>query len=217
MLGNLSPEEKWLLVGGAAVVVIAVFLHAKGSTSAPAAAQAQGSTTPPTSAISTGDLASFESAITAQQDAFLQKIQAGVAATTPSGSGTTTQTSPPPAVAPVSGGTPTVTPEPTPTPTPPATTTPPPTSEAISPAAVGAYAIVPGPGGTGLAELGQITGAGGQYTGENVSGGAPVYALVGGSWVQGFDAAQLPPGTRLATPVTNAGQIVPGQTTETLP
>lgn len=222
---NLSPEEKWLLIGGAAVVVIAVFLHAKSSSPTTTGAQSSGSTTPPTSAISTGDLANFESAITAQQDAFLQQLQSTLTQTTPTSSGTTTQTSPTPPVTTVTG-----TPAPT-TPTTSATTpttgtattssTPPasptPTTDnAPSAASLGAEALVPGPGGSELAVLGQISGAGGQYTGENVAGGAPVYALVNGSWVQGFDAAQLPPGTPLATSLSNAGQIVPGTTTETL-
>jgi hypothetical protein len=61
--------------------------------------------------------------------------------------------------------------------------------------------------GEGITILGTITGAGGQYTGENVSGGAPVYALIDGMWRQGFNAKTLPVGTPLATLTTFLGNI----------
>jgi hypothetical protein len=58
--------------------------------------------------------------------------------------------------------------------------------------------------------LGRITGAGGQFKGENVAGGAPVYAHIGNQWVQGFDVSALPTGTELGTPSQFSGYIVPG-------
>lgn len=220
---NLSPEEKWLLIGGAGVVAIAVFLHAKSSSSAAVAPASSGSTTTPTAPISTGTLANFQSALTAQQDAFLSQIQSMLSQSTPAAPGTTTQTSPQPTVTTIGGQSSPSSSGGASSPAPsavvsqaPATTTPPPSSDTVSAASAGALAIVPGPGASALAVLGQISGSGGQYTGENVKGGAPVYALVNGSWVTGFDAAQLAPGTPLATSITNAGSIVPGSTTETL-
>ncbi len=52
-----------------------------------------------------------------------------------------------------------------------------------------------------LTTLGTV-GPGGLFTGHNVAGGAPVYAVLGpyGTAVQGFDAKELAPGTRLVTP-----------------
>lgn len=47
-------------------------------------------------------------------------------------------------------------------------------------------------------------GAGGKYSGGQVTGGAPVYALEGTAygpvWEQGFNMAQLPAGTKIGTP-----------------
>ena len=56
------------------------------------------------------------------------------------------------------------------------------------------------------------------YSGYNVTGGAPVYANVGGQWKLGVPASQLPVGTQLATPVASAGNIntSAGVTTERL-
>ena len=234
---KLSPEEKWLLVGGAAVVVVAIIAKAHFSpSSSTTPASASGSTTAPTAAISTGDLASFESSITAQNDAFITQLQALLSGTSASSTGTTTTTrgtttptSTPPTVTTVSGWVPSftgtaplipVTSQPT-SQSPSgsgggASSSPPSSSVDVSPASVGAMAFVPGPGGSELAEIGQISGSGGQYTGENVRGGAPVYAYMNGAWVQGFDAAQLHKGTPLATPLSNVAQIVRGTVTEAL-
>lgn len=235
---QISPQEKWLLLGGGVIVVIAVFLHAKGSasTTSSAGAVASGSTNA-TAPISTGSLANFESALTSQQDAFLSQLQATLARPAPSGSGTTTQTSPAPTVTTL-GGTSTgsgsssagssssgsssagsssagssagSTRQQSSTPV---SSSPAPTAESAS--SSGAYALVPGAGGSEFAVLGRL-GSGGQYSGANVSGGAPVYALVHGSWIQGFDAAQLPAGTPLATPTAYAGHIIAGSGSETLP
>jgi hypothetical protein len=56
------------------------------------------------------------------------------------------------------------------------------------------------------------------YSGYNVTGGAPVYANVGGQWKLGVPASQLPVGTQLATPVASAANIntAAGVTTEPL-
>lgn len=47
-------------------------------------------------------------------------------------------------------------------------------------------------------------GAGGKYSGHQVTGGAPVYALVGTGfgpvWEQNFDMSKLPAGTKIGTP-----------------
>ena len=66
--------------------------------------------------------------------------------------------------------------------------------------------------------LGQISGAtgSGTYTGYNVSGGSPVYAFVGGQWVQGYNPKTLPFGTELATPSEYAGMITGPVVTEQL-
>lgn len=57
--------------------------------------------------------------------------------------------------------------------------------------------------GRGVLTFATITGPGGKYTGGNVAGGAPVYALVntgfGPVWEQGKDFATLPAGTKIGT------------------
>jgi hypothetical protein len=68
--------------------------------------------------------------------------------------------------------------------------------------------------GEGVTILGTMQG-GGKYTGENVGGGAPVYALINGKWQQGFDANSLPAGTPLATLDTFA-PLIGGYATEML-
>lgn len=59
------------------------------------------------------------------------------------------------------------------------------------------------PAGQGMLTFATITGPNGKYQGGNVSGGAPVYALVntgfGPVWEQGKDFASLPAGTKVAT------------------
>ncbi len=63
-----------------------------------------------------------------------------------------------------------------------------------------------------VTKLGTV-GKGGKYTGEQVAGGAPVYAEVGGQLVQGFDLKKLAPGTALYTlpnMVSPAGQPATG-------
>jgi hypothetical protein len=54
--------------------------------------------------------------------------------------------------------------------------------------------------------IGSIT-APSTYTGYNVTGGAPVYALINGQWKIGVPAANIPVGTQLATPVGSATAI----------
>ena len=65
--------------------------------------------------------------------------------------------------------------------------------------------------------LGSITGAN-TFTGYNVSGGAPVYADVNGTWRIGLPASQIPVGSQLATPAAAASSInvSGGQVTEPL-
>ncbi|HZS14876.1 MAG TPA: hypothetical protein VFC09_09785 [Candidatus Dormibacteraeota bacterium] len=72
------------------------------------------------------------------------------------------------------------------------------------------------PASAGLAVIGAITGAGGQYSGLNVAGGVPVYAETGGQWVQGFNAKGLPVGTPIATLSSFHQYEVPGQVTENI-
>jgi hypothetical protein len=64
------------------------------------------------------------------------------------------------------------------------------------------------PGLAALSVLGAV-GAGGKFTGHNVINGAPVYAILPqyGVAVRGFNAKNLPPGTRLATLKQFAGDI----------
>ena len=75
----------------------------------------------------------------------------------------------------------------------------------------GAYPVLAQPG-TSMDILGTITGRGGQFTGGNVAGGAPVYAYINGTWQQDYNSKTLPIGTPLATPTTFQGNIVPGAT-----
>lgn len=81
---HLSTEEKWLLAGGAAVVALLVVAHARSSstssTSSTAAAAAGTSTAAPGTSV--GTLASFETSLTAQQDAFLAQIKSALSGTT---------------------------------------------------------------------------------------------------------------------------------------
>lgn len=56
----------------------------------------------------------------------------------------------------------------------------------------------------------------GSYTGYNVGGGAPVYALVGGQWKINTQPSQWGPNTELATPQQYAYEISQGTTTEHL-
>lgn len=66
-------------------------------------------------------------------------------------------------------------------------------------------AFLPGYGANAAAvqQVGTV-GAGGKYSGHQVTGGAPVYALVGTKfgpvWEQNFNMAQLPAGTKIGTP-----------------
>lgn len=80
-----------------------------------------------------------------------------------------------------------------------------------------AYPLVGEPG-SAFAVLGQITGSGGIYTGENIGGGAPVYYQVPGTnqWVQNLDPNKVPVGTKLATPQQFSQYIVNGTVTEDL-
>ena len=57
--------------------------------------------------------------------------------------------------------------------------------------------------------LGSITGPS-TYTGYNVVGGVPVYALVNGVWKLGYNASQLPTGTPLATSTSSEPYISNG-------
>lgn len=66
--------------------------------------------------------------------------------------------------------------------------------------------------GAGLVTKVATIGADGKYVGQNVSGGAPVYAEVGGQLVQGFDLAKLAPGTDLYT-LPNFAPATGGTTT----
>ncbi len=69
-----------------------------------------------------------------------------------------------------------------------------------------------------LTTLGVISGAGGMFTGHNVAGGAPVYAELGpyGVAVQGFDAKELPVGTKLVTPSIFSSLLSPNTVQERL-
>jgi hypothetical protein len=75
------------------------------------------------------------------------------------------------------------------------------------------YPIIGTPG-TSYVPLGQISAPGGMFTGENVGGGAPVYAFMGGQYQQDFNSATLPVGTVLATPSNFSQYIAPGTVTE---
>jgi len=89
---------------------------------------------------------------------------------------------------------------------------------ATGPTAAHTYAtVIPKSGlpGNPLVALGTITGAD-TFTGQNVRGGAPVYAIEGNRAVQNFDPRKLPKGTVLATLKSFAGSIVPGKVTEKL-
>ena len=57
--------------------------------------------------------------------------------------------------------------------------------------------------------VGSIT-APSTYQGYNVTGGAPVYALVNGTWKLGVPASQLAVGTQLATPASGVANINTG-------
>ncbi|MHB8437400.1 MAG: hypothetical protein ACYDC0_16305 [Acidimicrobiales bacterium] len=61
--------------------------------------------------------------------------------------------------------------------------------------------------GQGVTVIGKMLNSTGRYAGENVSGGAPVYAYTNGTWAQDFNARSLPAGTPLATLNTFAGDI----------
>lgn len=65
-------------------------------------------------------------------------------------------------------------------------------------------------------QIGTITGPGGQYTGQNVSGGAPVYANAFGGFTQGFNAATLPVGTGIYIPSSLTAYESGNTVTETL-
>lgn len=65
--------------------------------------------------------------------------------------------------------------------------------------------------GDPLVTLG-IIGPGAIFTGHNVGGGAPVYAIVGNQAVQGFNPSTLPAGTRLATLQKFQSYIAPATT-----
>lgn len=211
------PPTKTLLIGGAAVVVaLVVISKLRSSGSAPAAA----TTTSPSAGagaatgVGAGQLASWESSLTSQLDAW-EAQQTAAAATTSANppAGTTTASNPPPTVIPIGAGatsTDTSSSSSASTPAPAAT----PVASAAS--AQDTLGMVPGPAGSELDVLGKITAAGGVYHGVNVAGGAPVYALVGGRWQQGFDPSALPAGTPLATPITDAASIVGLPATETL-
>lgn len=80
---------------------------------------------------------------------------------------------------------------------------------AIQPVNSAAYAVQAATG-TSWASLGSIVGANGLYQGLNVGGGAPVYANVGGTWQQNFNADNLPVGTQLATPTQFSSYINTG-------
>lgn len=73
------------------------------------------------------------------------------------------------------------------------------------------YQQVPGNGDAAnqtLDILGSIIGPS-TYSGYNVVGGEPVYALVGGQWKLGIPASKLPVGTPLATPTSAEPFITP--------
>lgn len=73
------------------------------------------------------------------------------------------------------------------------------------------------PKGNGLTILlGKITGKGGQYTGHEVTGGAPVYAYYGGGWHQNFTPANLAVGTQLATLAPYQRNVTKGTDTRKL-
>jgi hypothetical protein len=72
------------------------------------------------------------------------------------------------------------------------------------------------PTGSPMLVIGSITGPGGQFTGQNVAGGVPVYAFVNGQWVQGYNAQQLPTGTPLATLQSFSQYEVAGTVTESI-
>lgn len=61
--------------------------------------------------------------------------------------------------------------------------------------------------GQGLEILGKMVNGTGEFAGDNVSSGAPVYAYTNGSWQQGFNAKTLPAGTPLATLNTFASDV----------
>lgn len=65
-------------------------------------------------------------------------------------------------------------------------------------------------------QIGSITGPGGQYTGQNVSGGAPVYASGYGGFTQGFNPATLPVGTGIYIPSSLSGYESGSTVSETL-
>lgn len=90
-----------------------------------------------------------------------------------------------------------------------ATPTPPPTVK--KPTSAASFPVkIPKNGlpGDPLVDLG-IVGPGAIFTGRNVKGGAPVYAIIGNSAVQNFDPKKLAPGTHLATLKAFASSIVP--------
>ena len=93
-----------------------------------------------------------------------------------------------------------------------------PTTSPASSSTVNPYPQVAGNGQAGnqlLDIVGSIVGPS-VYQGYNVTGGAPVYALVNGQWKLGVPANQLPVGTQLATPVANQAAITGTSVKETL-
>lgn len=73
-----------------------------------------------------------------------------------------------------------------------------------------------GTAGMGYDPIGSITGPGGAFEGENVAGGAPVYAFINGQYVQDFNTKTLPVGTQLYVPSQFGSYIIPGSVKETL-
>jgi len=185
-LPDLHDKKTQLALGGAGAVV-AFALYRKHVANAAAASSSSGTVTDPT-ATQAFDASTLENGIVGDLQPEIDSLAAQLAGLKP--------------------GSPAPTP---PGKKPPTKTKLPPVNATQFPVSIPASGL-PGDPFVGLGVLG----ANGSFTGHNVVGGAPVYALEGNTAVQNFDPRKLPKGTRLVTLKKFAAYINPATVTEQL-
>lgn len=186
-----DPKVKLAAGAAAAVGVFALWRRAQSASSA--SSTPTGTVTDPTAAAAL-DASTLENSIVGDLQPQIDSLSAQLSGLKPS---TPAAAVPPPK------------PKAPPTPAPKAGRLPlPPVNPGKFPTQIPLNAI---PAADALTILGSV-GAGGKFTGHNVAGGAPVYAILPpyGVAIQGFNAKNLPAGTKLATLKSLAKYVQPG-------